>query len=97
MIGGFVLAEERIKVVHRLNVEELNRTFEHAAIVSNMYIRKVEIIFEGAFGLVDDHSTALRVEGCYDAVLGEVNGQLNELPVHFFDRLIRVLREGIFH
>lgn len=97
MIGGFVLAEERIKVVHGLHVEELNRTFKHASIVSNMYIRKVEVIFENAFGLIDDNSTALRVEGCYDAVLGQMYGQLNELSVHFLDCLVRVLRERIFH
>ena len=46
--------------------------------------------------LVYDYAATHGVEGCGDTIFGKVNGELNELSVHVFDCLVRVLDEGIF-
>jgi len=74
----------------------LNRSFESASVVGEGDILQWQVIFDRAFLLIYYDSTTLRVEGSDDTIFCEVDGQLNELFVEIFDRLIRVLIEGLF-
>ncbi len=73
--------------MHRLNIEKLNRSFQHISIVADGEIRQRQIIFQSACVLVDNYSTSLRIEVGQNAVFCKVNSQFYELSVEVVDCL----------
>lgn len=86
---------KRIQVVHGLDAEELHGPLEHADLRSDDDLVERQVVLHQRTVLVEDDAAPAGVERGEDVVLGQVDGELDELLVEFLDGLVGILIEGI--
>lgn len=95
----FALCEdcERIQKMQRLDCEEFNRALEHNNIIGDYDLIQGQVVFNLPLIIsVENNPAPVGVEGRQQTVLGQMNRQLDQLPMHLLDCLmIAVVKEWL--
>jgi hypothetical protein len=94
-ISKYLIMAKRIQHVHGLHLEQLHRPLQHGYVFSKYNLIKWQIVFDNKLALHKNHPTPVRIEWSQNVVLGQVNGQLDNLFMQFLESLVVQFLKGV--